>query len=133
MTSHASGEAGAETNLEELFGRFVDLMYRRREVRRAFDESVAEDYIQHNPGLPDGRNAARDALAEKFAEPSFDITVMRMLCAGEFCVLHLLAGRDGAPAAAVVDIYRSDGKQIVEHWDVIQPWPTTSANDHPMF
>jgi predicted SnoaL-like aldol condensation-catalyzing enzyme len=133
MTSDARGEVRTATNLEELFGGFVDLMYRRREVRRAFDEYVAEDYVQHNPGLPDGRNAARDALAEKFADPSFDIRVMRMLRAGEFCVLHLLASRDGAPAAAVVDMYRADGPQITEHWDVIQPWPATSANDHPMF
>jgi predicted SnoaL-like aldol condensation-catalyzing enzyme len=133
MTSQSDREPGSEVNLPKMFGAFADLMYRQRDVRRAFDAFVAEDYIQHNPGLPDGRDAARDALAEKFADPSFDIRVMRMLCDGPFCVLHLLAGRNGASAAAVVDIYRSDGRQIVEHWDVIQPWPATSANDHPMF
>jgi predicted SnoaL-like aldol condensation-catalyzing enzyme len=25
-----------------------------------------------------------------------------------------------------------DGK-VVEHWDVLQPMPESSANDHPMF
>ena len=52
------------------FEGFVDLMYRRRDVRTAFDTYVAEDYVQHNPGLPDGRDAARDPLARMFADPS---------------------------------------------------------------
>src|SRR5262245_33009006 len=133
MTSESGRELSSAVNRRDMFGAFVDVMYVQRDVRRAFDAYVSEDYIQHNPGLPDGRNAARDALAEKFADPSFDIEVVRRLYDGEFCVLHLRAHRDGAPAAAVVDIYRAEGEQIVEHWDVIQPWPSTSANDHPMF
>jgi len=43
------------------------------------------------------------------------------------------AAREGEPAAAVVDLDRADGDLIVEHWDVIQPWPTSAAHDHPMF
>jgi predicted SnoaL-like aldol condensation-catalyzing enzyme len=115
------------------FEEFVELMYRRRDVRAAFGSYVAVDYVQHNPGLADGRDAARDALAEKFADPAFSIDVERMLVDGDFCVLHLCPRRDGRPSAAVVDIYRAEGDRIVEHWDVIQPWPATSANEHPMF
>jgi predicted SnoaL-like aldol condensation-catalyzing enzyme len=115
------------------FDSFVELMYRRRDVRAAFDTYVAVDYVQHNPGLADGRDAARDALAEKFADPAFSIDVERMLVDGNLCALHLRPCRDGRSSAAVVDIYRADGDRIVEHWDVIQPWPATAANDHPMF
>jgi predicted SnoaL-like aldol condensation-catalyzing enzyme len=115
------------------FAKFVDLMYRRQDVRAAFDIYVAADYIQHNPGLSDGRDAARDALAEKFIDPAFDVTVERMLVDGDLCALHIRARRDGESVAAVVDLYRADGDRIVEHWDVIQPWPAQSANDHPMF
>ena len=115
------------------FEGFVELMYRRRDVRAAFDDYVAVDYVQHNPGLADGRDAARDALAEKFADPAFSIDVRRMLVDGDLCVLHLCPRRNGQPSAAVVDIYRADADRIVEHWDVIQPWPATSANEHPMF
>ena len=115
------------------FEHFVELMYRRLDVRAAFDTYVAEDYIQHNPGLADGRDAARDALATMFGDPSFDIDVVRMLVDGDLCALHLRPRRDGHAVAAVVDIFRAEGDRIVEHWDVIQPWPATSANDHPMF
>jgi len=115
------------------FEKFVDLMYGQQDARAAFDAFVAVDYIQHNPGLADGRDVARDALAEKFGDPAFDVTVERMLVEGDVCALHIRARRDGKPVAAVVDFYRADGDRIVEHWDVIQPWPASSANDHPMF
>jgi predicted SnoaL-like aldol condensation-catalyzing enzyme len=112
---------------------FVDLMYRRRDVRTAFDTYVAEDYVQHNPGLPDGRDAARDPLAQMFGDPGFVPEVVRLLVDGDLCAVPLRIARDGSPVAAVVDLYRWDGEQVVEHWDVIQPWPAASANDHPMF
>ena len=115
------------------FEGFVDLMYRRLDVRTAFDTYVAPGYVQHNPGLPDGRDAARDALAEKFADPSFSIEVVRLLVDGNVCALHLRASRNGRPVAAVVDLYRAEADRIVEHWDVLQAWPAASANDHPMF
>ena len=130
----ASSESATDVpDRRAFFDGFVDLMYRRLDVRTAFDTYVAVDYIQHNPGLPDGRNAARDALSVKFTDPAFSIEVVRMLVDGDLCVLHLRASREGRPAAAVVDIYRAEGDRIVEHWDVLQTWPATSANDHPMF
>jgi predicted SnoaL-like aldol condensation-catalyzing enzyme len=115
------------------FEAFAELMYRQRDVRAAFDTFVADDYIQHNPGLADGRAAARDALADKFTDPSFSIDVVRVLVDGDLCALHLRPRKDGEPSGAVVDIYRAAGDRIVEHWDVLQPWPAASANDHPMF
>jgi predicted SnoaL-like aldol condensation-catalyzing enzyme len=121
------------TDRRAFFEDFADLMYRRREVRAAFDTYVAEDYVQHNPSLPDGRAAARDALAEKFATPGFSIDVVRMLVDGDLCALHLRPCHDGVPVAAVIDLYRAEGDRVVEHWDVLQPWPATAANDHPMF
>src|SRR5215211_1333578 len=91
------------------FAAFAELMYTRRDVRTAFDRYVAIDYIQHNPGLPDGRDAARDALADKFGDPTFSVEPVRMLVDGDLCALHIRASRDRAPAAAVVDIYRAEG------------------------
>jgi predicted SnoaL-like aldol condensation-catalyzing enzyme len=125
--------AQARVDRRAFFGDFADLMYTRGDVRAAFDRYVAADYVQHNPGLPDGREAARDALAEMFADPTFATEAVRLVVDGDLCVLHIRVRRDGEPVAAVVDIYRAEGDRIVEHWDVIQPWPASSANDHPMF
>jgi predicted SnoaL-like aldol condensation-catalyzing enzyme len=37
---------------------FVELLYRRRQVRRAFERYVIAEYVQHNPKIADGREAA---------------------------------------------------------------------------
>jgi predicted SnoaL-like aldol condensation-catalyzing enzyme len=115
------------------FERFVDLMYREKNIPDAFDTFVAADYVQHNPGIPDGRSAARDVLAPMFADPGFNPEVQRLVVDGDMCAVHLRIVRDSRPVAAVVDLYRAEGGAVVEHWDVIQPWPQESANDHPMF
>lgn len=112
---------------------FVDLMYRRKDVVAAFDTYVSPGYVQHNPGLADGRDAAREPLMAMFGDPDFAPEVVRLLVDGDLAAVHLRIVRDGHPVAAVVDLYRWDGGRVVEHWDVIQPWPQSSANDHPMF
>jgi predicted SnoaL-like aldol condensation-catalyzing enzyme len=113
---------------------FVELFYRRREVRRAFERHVASDYIQHNPGLPDGRDAAVSALEPKFSAPGFHADVKLVLIDGDYAAIHVHARP--APehrGGAVADLYRLADGRIVEHWDVLQPVPESAANDHPMF
>jgi predicted SnoaL-like aldol condensation-catalyzing enzyme len=39
----------------------------------------------------------------------------------------------GERGRAIADMFRVRGGKIVEHWDVVQDVPETSANDNTMF
>ena len=110
---------------------FVELLYVHRAVRLAFERHVALGYIQHNPSLPDGREAAIELLEPMFSSPSF---TKRVLVDANLAAIHIHARpTPDVLGGAVVDIFRLEGGKIVEHWDVLQPWPETSVNPHPMF
>jgi predicted SnoaL-like aldol condensation-catalyzing enzyme len=113
---------------------FVDLFYRRRDVREAFARHVAPDYIQHNPNIPDGRDAAVAALQPKFSAAGFSAEVKLIVVDGDHAAVHVHArAAPGERGGAVADLYRLANGRIVEHWDVLQPVPEVAANDHPMF
>ncbi|MFM5949684.1 MAG: nuclear transport factor 2 family protein [Novosphingobium sp.] len=113
---------------------FAQIFYAEKDVKRAFETYVVPDYIQHNPGIADGREAAIAALAPMFSAPGARFEVKRIVVDGDHAVIHLFGQGDPAtPGAAVADIYRLKDGKIVEHWDVLQPMPAKSANPHPMF
>lgn len=121
------------TDNRELMTDFARIFYTERDPRAAFDRYVAPGYTQHNPGLPDGPEAAVDGLEPKFQAEGARFEIQRILVDGDLAVVHLKASRPGAPDTAVADFYRIEDGRIVEHWDVLQPVPSTSANAHPMF
>jgi|SRR5579859_278606 len=113
---------------------FIDLFYRQRKVRLAFEQHVAVDYIQHNPNIADGREAAITALEPLFGSPEASFYIHRILVDGDFAAIHLHGRRSPRVlGGAVVDLYRFSAGKIVEHWDVLQPIPETAPNPHPMF
>jgi|SRR5271157_194621 len=114
--------------------RFVDLFYRQKDVRQAFATFVAENYVQHNPNMPDGREAAIEHLEPMFSHPDSRFDVKRILVDGDLAAVHLHGqARKDEPGGAVVDLFRLDNGLIVEHWDVLQPLPKQAINPHPMF
>jgi predicted SnoaL-like aldol condensation-catalyzing enzyme len=116
--------------------RFADLFYRQRKVDEAFSSYVVPNYIQHNPGLADGREAAITALRPLFARQDHSFAIERILVDGDLAAIHVRVTSPTPPGthgAAVVDLYRLAGGKIVEHWDVIQLVPEKSANTHTMF
>jgi predicted SnoaL-like aldol condensation-catalyzing enzyme len=104
------------------------------------EEAVAKyggpEYIQHNPQAADGFQAFIDFVKGFTAQyPQLHVDIKRVIAECDLVVTHshlTLSPTDRG--SAVADIFRldRDGK-IVEHWDVIQAVPETSANDNTMF
>jgi predicted SnoaL-like aldol condensation-catalyzing enzyme len=112
---------------------YYELAFNEHKPREAVEQYLGSEYIQHNPQAPDGPEAFIE-FVEAFPEAHVDIR--RVMGDGDIVVTHSLitfnAQDDRGTVAA--DLFRldDDGK-IVEHWDVLQPFPEESANAHPMF
>ena len=120
--------------LEEVInGRNLDLL----------DEILAEDWIAHNPGEPNGREGLKQFFAGMFeAFPEVHADVKRVIAEDDLVVTHSHytgaaadRGNDWAPGSgATVDLFRLEDGVIVEHWDVNQrPIPESSVNGNTMF
>ncbi len=94
---------------------------------------LKEDYIQHNPILPDGRDTLCKSVKIWFKNaPKEKVDFQRVIADGDLVVLHIRS-KMGNKTRAIVDIFRIEDGKIAEHWDVIQEVPEKSANNHPMF
>lgn len=113
---------------------FAEIFYHQRNVRLAFETYVSADqYIQHNPTIADGRESAVTALHDKFAHPDARFEIKKILVDGDLAVVHVRAFPNGGKEAAVADFYRLENGKVVEHWDVLQVVPDTAANSNTMF
>jgi predicted SnoaL-like aldol condensation-catalyzing enzyme len=94
----------------------------------AFDELIVEDYVQHNPQAGNGLQAVKDFFAP--AGP-VDVEVHRVIADGDLVAVH---SNYETWNMAGVDIFRlNDDGKIVEHWDVLQHVPETTASGNDMF
>jgi predicted SnoaL-like aldol condensation-catalyzing enzyme len=93
-------------------------------------------YIQHNPQAADGFQAFI-AFVKGFTTqfPQLHVDIKRVIGECNLVVTHShLTTSPQDRGSAVADIFRLDRKgKVVEHWDVIQAVPETSANDNTMF
>lgn len=100
-------------------------LFQRRDAS-AVERLYAQDYIQHNPNIPQGRGALQAIVAglpeHVFYEPG-------LIVAGDDLVaIHgRIRGWADEPQIAI-DIFRVEDGKLAEHWDVLQNEVTVTVH-----
>jgi predicted SnoaL-like aldol condensation-catalyzing enzyme len=90
----------------------------QRHDASAVERLYADDYIQHNPNIPQGREVLH-GLVETLS-PSVHYEPGLIIAEGDLVAIHgRIRGWADEPQV-VVDIFRVEGGKLVEHWDVLQ-------------
>jgi predicted SnoaL-like aldol condensation-catalyzing enzyme len=104
-------------------------------VRQAYNEFVADGFRHHNPFFEGSAEALMLGMEENARQnPDKVLEVKRVIAEGEFVVVHgHVRLRPGDLGVAIAHIFRLEQGRIVELWDVGQPVPEQSLNQHGMF
>lgn len=99
-------------------------LFQRHEAS-AVSRFYAQGYIQHNPNIPQGRDALQALVAglskDVFYEPGL------IVAEGDLVAIHgRIRGWADEPQV-VVDLFRIEGGKLAEHWDVLQTEVPTST------
>lgn len=112
---------------------FCEAVYNKRDFAIA-ERLLDEDFIQHNPKIPTGRQAFIDSYAGVVAHrPGLHSQILRSAASGDLVWTHVHVTDAGTYQMALINIFRVAHGKIVEHWDVIQAVPDTAANQNTMF
>ena len=113
---------------------FYNLNFNEHKVEEAA-QVMADDYIQHNPFVPNGKEAFVTYFSSFFPDnPNAKSRIVRSAANGDLVWLHIHnTNNEQDRGQAIIDIFRVDNGKIVEHWDVIQAVPEKALNDNTMF
>lgn len=85
-----------------------------------------DTYIQHHVGVPDGVETAVKGMTmlKKLGKESVYDEIEEIIVQGDFGLI-ISKGHAAGIDKMYYDLFRVDGKHIVEHWDIVTP-----INDH---
>ena len=98
----------------------------------AVDRFFADQFVQHDPNIPDGLAGLRQYAANIAASPGARIRIYRTLEDGDLVLLHSkYEGLNGQVAALVAfDLFRFKDGKIVEHWGGQEPESPPNPSGH---
>ncbi len=103
--------------------------------RKAIEDYIGKEYIQHNPEVEDGTEGFINYFERMQVEyPEKSIEFARCIAEDALVALHTHQIWPGNDQYVTMDFFRFDehGK-ICEHWDAIQQVPKASKNPHTMY
>jgi len=121
---------------------FFKTAFEEKDPEKALRLYVGDYYRQHNPAVPDGKEAFAAYVKNRSAKnPGRKVFLKRVIAEGDLVVLHSHniftpgdEGYAGAPhGVASINIFRLENGKVVEHWDVREPVPAESVHENTMF
>ncbi|MFU2204471.1 nuclear transport factor 2 family protein [Streptococcus hyovaginalis] len=106
------------------------------EIKEVHEHYMGASYTQHSTGVPDEKAGFASFFEDFFKRhPKRDITIVRTIEDGNFVFAHVHQKlNDGESQWVTADIFRSDDEgRIVEHWDVIDAYPTSIGDFDPIY
>lgn len=96
---------------------------------------VSPDFRHHNPYFKDDAESLKAGMADAHQQfPNTKIDIQRAIAEGDLVAVHSrVQHAPERPAIAVVHIFRFEGDQIAELWDVGMEVPQDSPNDNGAF
>lgn len=132
LTSVASYGKSSNTELNRsiVVSFYNEVLIQRN--AKAIDNYIDNDYVQHNPDVPNGKQALKNFISNVPSKTPGEI--VRVIADGNLVVLHVKRYKlGGEKNRVIVDIFRVENGKIVEHWDVIQAIPNYSQNGNSMY
>ncbi|MCD1127015.1 nuclear transport factor 2 family protein [Jinshanibacter sp. LJY008] len=132
FTSHAKTES-QQTNKQTVI-EFYQQAINKKDAEAAV-KYLGPDYVQHNPLAQDGIEGLKNYIAYLKKElPQKHNEIKKVFADGDYVILHVKSTQSPDDTGlAIIDIFKLKDGKIIEHWDVIQPIPATSANNNGMF
>ena len=115
-----------------LVSQVMDAVFVRRDSS-VVERHFAKDYVQHNPSIPNGRDAIRGLIGQLAA--TFRYEAGMIVAEDDLVMIHGRYTGWGPKPMVAVDIFRVVDGKLVEHWDVLQEEVPASAtaSGNPMF
>jgi predicted SnoaL-like aldol condensation-catalyzing enzyme len=117
-------DAGATTTNKALVKNFVTDILVNGQMEKLPGYFDGDNYVQHNPQIPDGLSglgAALAAMAKKGITLKYE-RIHTVLGEGNFVVV-VSEGHLGGRHSSFYDLFRVQDGKIAEHWDTIEPIP----------